>query len=38
MNVAFPGEGSEAAFWVIIGIMVGVLVAMVLYFRRRGFL
>jgi len=38
MNVVFPGEGSEAAFWVIIGIMVGVLVAMVVYFRRRGFL
>ena len=38
MNVVFPGEGSEAAFWVIIGIMVGVLVAMVFYFRRRGFL
>ncbi|MDQ3608116.1 MAG: magnesium transporter CorA, partial [Actinomycetota bacterium] len=38
MNVAFPGESTEAAFWVIIGIMVGVLSAMVFYFRRRGFL
>jgi len=38
MNVAFPGESTEAAFWVILAIMVGVLVAMVLYFRRRGFL
>jgi len=38
MNVAFPGAETETAFWVIMGIMVGVLVVMVLYFRRRGFL
>jgi magnesium transporter len=38
MNVAFPGEDSEAAFWVIVGVMVVTLVGMVAYFRRRGFL
>ncbi|HEX8086670.1 MAG TPA: magnesium transporter CorA family protein [Solirubrobacteraceae bacterium] len=38
MNVAFPGEDSEAAFWVILGIMLVSLVAMVAYFRKRGFL
>ena len=38
MNVAFPFEGSVAAFWGIIGGMVCVLVGMVAYFRRRGWL
>ncbi|MDQ5809031.1 MAG: magnesium transporter CorA family protein [Actinomycetota bacterium] len=38
MNVAFPGEGGETAFWVILSVMVVTLVGMVVYFRRRGFL
>ncbi len=38
MNVAFPGEGSEAAFWVILGVILATLVGMVAYFRKRGFL
>ena len=38
MNVMFPGEGSHAAFWVIVGLMVVSLVAMAAWFRRRGFL
>ncbi len=38
MNVAFPGNGGETAFWVILGVMLGTLVGMVAYFRRRGFL
>jgi magnesium transporter len=38
MNVAFPGSGGEAAFWVILGVMLVTLVGMVAYFRRRGFL
>jgi magnesium transporter len=38
MNVAFPGEGSDTAFWVIGIAMTAVLVAMVLLFRRRGWL
>ncbi len=27
MNVLFPGEGSESAFWVILGVMIATLVA-----------
>ena len=38
MNVNFPFEGSVAAFWAIIAGMLIVLVGMVTYFRRRGFL
>ena len=38
MNVGIPGEGSEAAFWVIIASMGGVLVGMLGYFRYRGWL
>jgi len=38
MNVAFPGEASAAAFWVILGAMAVILVGMVLFFRRRGWL
>jgi magnesium transporter len=38
MNVAVPGDGDPAAFWAVLGGMVALLVAMVAYFRRRGFL
>jgi magnesium transporter len=38
MNVDFPFEGSVAAFWAIIAGMLLVLVGMITYFRRRGFL
>ncbi len=38
MNVAVPGEGDEAAFWVIVAVMVSVLTGMLLFFRRRGWL
>jgi magnesium transporter len=38
MNVGVPGEGSIHAFWVTIGVMLSVLTAMVLWFRRRGWL
>ncbi|MEX1366091.1 MAG: magnesium transporter CorA family protein, partial [Nannocystaceae bacterium] len=38
MNVAFPGEGSDTAFWVIGVAMTAVLVGMVMLFRRRGWL
>jgi magnesium transporter len=38
MNVDFPFEGTVGAFWTILGVMVVVLVAMVGYFRKRGFL
>jgi magnesium transporter len=38
MNVLFPGEGSEAAFWWISGTMLAITVALVAFFRRRGWL
>ena len=38
MNVGVPGEGDDTAFWVIVGSMVTLLVCMVTYFRRRGWL
>jgi magnesium transporter len=38
MNVAFPGEGTDAAFWVILGAMVVTLGGFVAYFRHRGWL
>jgi magnesium transporter len=38
MNVHFPGEGSHEAFWVLIGIMLATLVAMVGVFRYKRWL
>jgi magnesium transporter len=38
MNVGVPGEQDMTAFWVIVGAMVVLLVGMVTYFRRRGWL
>jgi Mg2+ and Co2+ transporter CorA len=38
MNVRVPGEHAIGAFWVILGFMLIVLVALVAYFRRRGWL
>ena len=38
MNVAVPGEGTTAAFFVILGLMVVILVSMLGYFRSRGWL
>jgi magnesium transporter len=38
MNVHVPGEGDGAAFWFIIAGMAVILVSLVLYFRRRGWL
>jgi magnesium transporter len=38
MNVHFPGEGSPVAFWLILAIMVTILVGMIAFFRRRGWL
>jgi len=37
-NVHVPGEADETAFWILLGTMFAVLVAMVVYFRRRGWL
>jgi magnesium transporter len=38
MNVGVPGEGDPTDFWVILGGMLTVLVGMVAYFRKRGWL
>jgi magnesium transporter len=35
MNVLFPGEGTHAAFWVIVGVMVVAVVAMVGFLRYK---
>src|SRR6185503_1292657 len=38
MNVGVPGEGNDADFYVILGLMAAMFGAMVAYFRRRGWL
>jgi magnesium transporter len=38
MNVAFPGEGQAATFFLILALMAVLLVTLVLLFRRRGWL
>jgi len=38
MNVAFPGNGSAAAFWVVAGAMVAVLLALLGFFRYKRWL
>jgi magnesium transporter len=38
MNVAFPGEGTDEAFWVILALLVAVLGAMVGFFRWKRWL
>lgn len=38
MNVLFPGVESHEAFWAILVLMAVILVAMVVFFRRRGWL
>ena len=38
MNQGVPGEGSTHAFWITMGIMLAVLLGLLYFFRRRGFL
>jgi magnesium transporter len=38
MNVGVPGEGDNTAFWIIAATMAALLVGMVAFFRRRGWL
>ncbi|MGH2980880.1 MAG: CorA family divalent cation transporter [Solirubrobacterales bacterium] len=38
MNARVPGEGGTTAFWIVVGAMLAILVGMVAYFRRRGWL
>jgi magnesium transporter len=38
MNVLFPGEHTSSAFWIIVGLMVGTIVAMVAFFKYKRWL
>jgi magnesium transporter len=38
MNVHVPGEADTTGFWAVLGFMFAVLVGMLLFFRRRGWL
>jgi len=38
MNVHVPGQGNTPAFYAVLGIMLAMLVGLILYFRRRGWL
>src|SRR6266480_4079204 len=38
MNVRVPGQGSIHAFWIVVVSMVALLVGLLAYFRRRGWL
>src|SRR3954469_1028724 len=38
MNVAFPAEGTHAAFWVIVGVMASTIIGMLALFRWRRWL
>ena len=38
MNVGVPGESSTTAFWIVLGGMLAMLLGMLGYFRRRGWL
>ena len=38
MNVKVPGEGFRDAFYIVLGLMVAMLVGLILFFRRRGWL
>ncbi|MGZ8701287.1 MAG: magnesium transporter CorA family protein [Gaiellaceae bacterium] len=38
MNVLFPGVGTHAAFWVIVGLMISVIVGMIGFFKYKRWL
>jgi magnesium transporter len=38
MNVHVPGESDALAFYLVLGVMFAMLVGLVVYFRRRGWL
>jgi magnesium transporter len=37
MNVEFPGDGTAVAFWVVVGVMVGVFAGLFTFFRLKRF-
>jgi magnesium transporter len=38
MNVGFPGEGTDAAFWVVLAAMVAAVIALAGFFRYKRWL
>jgi magnesium transporter len=38
MNVSYPGEGTAAAFWIIMAAMLAMIVGLVSFFRYKGWL
>jgi magnesium transporter len=38
MNVLFPGEGTRLAFWIVVGLMIGVIVGMIGFFKYKRWL
>ncbi len=38
MNVHVPGEQTDAGFWIVLGCMLAVLIGMIAFFKRRGWL
>src|SRR5215216_7865099 len=38
MNVHVPGQADVVAFWLVLGLMLAMLVGLIVYFRRRGWL
>jgi Mg2+ and Co2+ transporter CorA len=38
MNVAFPGEGTRAAFWLVLAALIAIIVSMVAFFRYKRWL
>jgi magnesium transporter len=38
MNVGVPGEGDQSAFYAVVGAMVVIVIGMISFFRRRGWL
>jgi len=38
MNSHVPGEGSDTAFWIVFGVILFLLAAMLVFFKRRRWL
>lgn len=38
MNIQLPLSEHDSAFWLLVGFMLAVAIAMLYYFRRRGWL
>jgi Mg2+ and Co2+ transporter CorA len=38
MNTGVPGQGKLSAFWIVVGVMLVMLVGMLAFARKRGWL